>query len=102
MVNLAYFALAIFGAIFGSFASALIPRLREGRNMSHERSACPKCNHTLGVLDLMPIVSYLGLRAKCRYCGAKIPAYHFLLECLMTVVFVLTGMYLIDMPAIVA
>lgn len=100
MVNFTYVALALFGAIFGSFASALIPRLKEGRSMSKERSACPACDHTLGVLDLFPILSFVLLRGKCRHCGAKIPAYHFLLECLMCAVFVLSGMYLVDMNAI--
>lgn len=100
MVNFAYVAVALFGAIFGSFASALIPRLKEGRSMSKERSACPACDHTLGVLDLFPILSFALLRWKCRHCGAKIPAYHFLLECLMCAVFVLSGMYLVDMSAV--
>lgn len=102
MVTLAYVALGLFGAIFGSFASALIPRLKEKRNMSRERSVCPSCGHTLGVLDLFPILSFALLGGKCRYCKAKIPAYHFLLECLMVAVFVLTGMYLVDMSAIIA
>ena len=58
----------------GSFLSVLIQRLPHGRDVAWRRSACPTCGHTLSPLDLFPIVSWLVLRAKCRYCGGQISA----------------------------
>ena len=42
------------------------------------RSRCLACGHTLGVFDLIPVLSFLFRRGRCRYCGEKIPA-----ECLV-------------------
>ena len=44
------------------------------------RSFCPACNHELKWFDLIPIFSYLTLKGKCRYCGAKIPLRDTILE----------------------
>jgi len=73
--------LAIIGAACGSFVGALTYRLKKGGKAWREfwlmkgkysRSVCEKCGHQLGVPDLIPIVSWLALRGKCRYCHAKI------------------------------
>lgn len=65
-------ALAILlGLLFGSFATALIYRLPREINWVSKRSACPKCGHALGILDLFPILSYLLTFGKCRYCKVK-------------------------------
>lgn len=60
------------GLIFGSFVNALVWRLHEHKNWLNDRSECPHCHHKLAVRDLVPVVSYLLLRGKCRYCGTKI------------------------------
>ncbi|ANZ33194.1 hypothetical protein AMC75_00980 [Staphylococcus carnosus] len=41
------------------------------------RSRCEKCNHTLQFLDLIPIISFIFLKGKCRYCNENIPFIHF-------------------------
>lgn len=64
--------LAIFGLLFGSFINALVWRLHEKRDWVTERSECPHCHHTLAPKDLIPVVSWLMLKGKCRYCGKKI------------------------------
>ena len=64
-------AAAALGAILGSFINALSYRFNTGRGMGG-RSYCDTCGHTLGVADLVPIISYLYLRGKCRHCGARI------------------------------
>ncbi len=90
-------SLFVFGTLFGSFASVLIWRIRskEGGIMTG-RSHCPKCNHTLGALDLFPIFSYLFLGGKCRFCQEKIsPVYPFL-ELTTGLLFMLSGYLLID------
>ena len=62
------------GASIGSFLNVVADRLPAGQSLVRPRSACSACGHELSNLDLIPIVSYLGLRGKCRYCRAHIPA----------------------------
>ncbi len=61
----------LLGAIIGSFINALVFRYGTGVGMNG-RSRCMHCNHTLGALDLVPIFSFLALRARCRYCGGRL------------------------------
>ncbi|SMB90289.1 prepilin peptidase [Deinococcus hopiensis] len=63
---------AVLGLLVGSFSNVLIWRLPRGENIAFPPSHCPHCNHQLGVLDLVPVFSWLALRGKCRYCGAPI------------------------------
>jgi len=65
--------LVVFGLIFGSFLNAFTWRLHEGRDWVNERSECPHCHHVLGPLDLVPVLSWVYLRGKCRYCRKRIP-----------------------------
>lgn len=60
------------GIILGSFVNALTWRLKKKKNWVAERSVCPHCRHTLSVLDLVPVLSYIALRGKCRYCKKPI------------------------------
>jgi prepilin signal peptidase PulO-like enzyme (type II secretory pathway) len=64
--------LILLGLVLGSFVNALVWRLHEKRNWIHERSECTHCHHQLGVLDLIPVFSWLWLRGKCRYCSKPI------------------------------
>lgn len=66
--------LTVFGAVLGSFLACAVSRWAAGERMFAGRSKCASCGHILSVLDLFPVFSYLFLRGKCRYCGAKIPA----------------------------
>ncbi|OIO76836.1 hypothetical protein AUJ87_01960 [Candidatus Gracilibacteria bacterium CG1_02_38_174] len=90
-------SLFIFGTLFGSFASVLIWRIRTGEGgIMTSRSHCPKCEHTLGVLDLFPIFSYVFLGGKCRFCKEKIsPVYPFL-ELSTGILFMFSGYVFID------
>ncbi|HEY4501471.1 MAG TPA: prepilin peptidase [Candidatus Paceibacterota bacterium] len=60
------------GAILGSFLNALLFRFNTGKSVLRGRSACMRCGHTLGALDLVPVLSYAFLRGRCRYCRTKI------------------------------
>ena len=73
---------AVTGAAGGSFVNCLSWRLVRGQKVSKGRSCCPSCGHVLGVLDLVPVVSWFALRGRCRYCGAKVPAECFFTELL--------------------
>lgn len=75
------------GLCLGSFATALIARIPAGKSWiatkgDAERSACPHCGHQLGPLDLIPLLSWLWLRGRCRYCRHAIGARYPLTECL--------------------
>jgi len=62
----------IVGLIFGSFATALSYRIPRGKEFVVERSSCTHCGHTLGFFDLFPILSWIFLAGKCRYCKKTI------------------------------
>ena len=84
-----YILIFCIGALFGSFFTLAVYRIPLGKDITHERSFCPNCNHRLEFLDLIPILSYLFLGGKCRYCKQKIRPRYFLLEIMSGVVFVL-------------
>ena len=78
------------GAVFGSFAGAMVWRMKMGRKVTNERSECEHCHHKLSPLDLIPVVSWLWLRGKCRYCRTGIGWTPLLLELGLGAVFVLS------------
>lgn len=70
----------LLGAVFGSFLNCAAWRISHGESVLRGRSHCPDCGHVLGAGDLVPILSWLFLRGRCRYCGKKIPARYPLTE----------------------
>lgn len=70
----------IIGLIFGSFLNAVIYRLHAGQSFVVGRSACPHCRHVLSTLDLIPLVSFVFLGGRCRYCQHKISWQYPLIE----------------------
>ncbi len=98
----AIIAVAVFcvGLCLGSFSSAIAYRaVREeswivtgfGDNKSAARSKCPHCQHQLGFYDLIPVISWVLMAGKCRYCKASISIRYPVLELLAA--FLLTGYY---------
>src|SRR3989344_25048 len=76
------------GTIIGSFLNVLIDRLpREESIMG--RSHCDHCKKTLSPIDLIPVLSFLFLKGKCRYCGKKLSLQYPGIEILTGVLFVL-------------
>lgn len=73
-------AALLFGTIVGSFLNALLFRFNTGRSVAEGRSKCMHCAHTLFAFDLVPVFSYILLRGRCRYCGAKISIQYPLVE----------------------
>ena len=70
------------GCCLGSFADCLAMRLLSGESAFAGRSHCDSCGHVLGAPDLVPLFSWLFLKGRCRYCGAKVPAECFFTELL--------------------
>ena len=87
-----YTIIFMIGTLFGSFFTLAVYRIPLGKDITHERSFCPNCNHKIYFLDMIPILSYLFLGGKCRYCKQKIRPRYFLLEILSGIVFVLFAM----------
>ena len=75
-----YGIMFIIGTLIGSFCTLAVYRIPIGKDITHERSFCPNCNHRLEFWDLIPIVSYLALGGKCRYCKEKIRIRYLLFE----------------------
>lgn len=70
----------IAGAIVGSFLATILVRWPQGRSVVAGRSQCDGCGAALGPAELVPILSFLVARGRCRRCGARIDARHALIE----------------------
>ena len=62
----------VLGLLMGSFFTVVGSRLPNGEKFLTGRSHCDKCKHELSFLDMIPIISFIFLRGRCRYCKAKI------------------------------
>ena len=82
--------LFVLGAIFGSFALVVVDRMHAKQDWVRGRSRCAFCKHTLGVVDLVPVVSWLSTGGRCRYCRKKLSRTYPLTEIGLAVVFVLS------------
>jgi prepilin signal peptidase PulO-like enzyme (type II secretory pathway) len=97
----------LFGLIFGSFVNAFVWRLHEteelvGRkgkaaterrkalSITKGRSMCTHCGHELAAKDLVPVLSWVSLGGKCRYCKAPISWQYPLVELATAALFVLS------------
>ena len=85
-----YIVIFIIGTVFGSFFTLAVYRIPLHKDITHERSFCPNCNHRLEFLDLIPVLSYIFLGGKCRYCGKKIRIRYLILEIVSGIVFLFT------------
>ncbi len=65
-------AIFVFGIIIGSFLNCWIWRFHAKESPLRGRSYCPECRHQLAWFDLIPVLSFLAIRGKCRYCQKKI------------------------------
>lgn len=77
------------GACVGSFLNVCIYRIPRGKSVVFPSSYCPSCANTLRFVDLIPLISYLALNRKCRYCGCKISPRYPVVELVTGLLFVL-------------
>ena len=84
-----YITMFILGTVLGSFYTLAVYRIPLKKDITHERSFCPNCNHRLEFLDLIPVLSYIFLGGKCRYCKEKIRPRYFILEICSGILFLL-------------
>ena len=85
------FIIGVIGAVIGSFVNVVSVRGTKGEDFVHGRSYCPHCHHSLHALDLLPILSYLFLRGKCRYCKQPISIRYFIVEIIFSILFCLVA-----------
>lgn len=88
----------ISGLAVGSFINAAEYRMARGVRIGRsggefERSACPECQEILQARDLVPVLSYIALRGRCRYCGKRISAQYPVVEILTAAVFGFAAYY---------
>jgi leader peptidase (prepilin peptidase)/N-methyltransferase len=79
----------LFGVVIGSFLNVLI--LRRGIKSILGRSGCLSCAHELEAVDLVPVLSWLALRGRCRFCGSRISVQYPLVEASTALLFALIG-----------
>lgn len=89
-----YFLIFCIGCLFGSFSTLAVYRLPLHQDITHKHSYCPNCNHKLSFLDLIPVLSYIFLGGKCRYCKTKIRIRYLILEVLTGITFLLVAVSL--------
>ena len=77
---------AVLGAVFGSFLNCAAYRVARKESFVSGRSHCPSCGHELGAADLVPVVSWLALRGRCRYCKEKISPRYVIAELLFAAI----------------
>lgn len=84
--------LVALGACVGSFLNVVIYRLPEGRSIVSPPSSCPKCGHGLAWYDNVPVLGWLWLRGRCRYCRNPISVQYPIVELITALLF--SGLYL--------
>lgn len=89
MTFLISFFLFLFGLIIGSFLNCVIYRLDTKESFLRGKSFCPNCKHTLSWQDLIPVLSFIFLKGKCRYCQKPISWQYPLVELATAILFVM-------------
>ena len=91
--------LFLFGLCIGSFLNVLILRTNTGENLGG-RSRCFSCLRKLEWHDLIPVISYITIRGKCRYCKSRVSLQYPIVEATAGIIFVSVAyvMFGADMP----
>ena len=85
LLNILLFAI---GIIFASFANLVVLRTIRDESIVYPPSRCDSCGHRLRTRDLVPILSYIFLRGRCKYCKSKIPIESFMVEFILGILLV--------------
>ena len=99
-----FVVLILLGLAFGSFANAVVWRTHEQNkkrskvkkkdlSISKGRSMCVDCHHKLSFWDLIPVLSWLWLRGKCRYCKKSVSVQYPLVEVSTAALFIISFIY---------
>ncbi len=80
-------AIFVLGLVFGSFLNVCVYRMPRDLSVVHPRSACPHCHHSIAFYDNLPVLSWIFLRGRCRYCKAPISLRYVIVELLTGALF---------------
>lgn len=86
----------LIGLAIGSFLNVLIDRLPKGESVLFGRSYCDHCHRKLEAIDLIPVLSYIAFRGRCRTCNKSISLYYPIVELLTAAIFVFVWFYSIS------
>lgn len=76
-----YLLMVVLGGVFGSFITCAAYRVPRGISLRNPKySQCPSCNVRLGIVDLIPVLSWIFLRGRCRRCHAPFGMRYVLIE----------------------
>jgi leader peptidase (prepilin peptidase)/N-methyltransferase len=90
----------VFGLLIGSFLTVVVDRVPRGGNINHPPSTCGNCGLRLGPLDLVPVVSWLVLRGRCRRCRNPIGIEPIVIELANVAIWVLFALRFQDTLAV--
>lgn len=80
----------LLGLAVGSFLNVIVDRTEDGEDPIKGRSHCDNCKKKLSALDLVPLLSFLFLKGKCRYCRKKLSLYYPVIELTTAILFVIS------------
>ena len=80
----------VLGLVFGSFYNVVGYRLANNMSIVFPASHCTKCNHKLRFYELIPVISYLFLKGRCKVCKERISPFYPFFELLTGVLFLLS------------
>ena len=84
----------VVGCCIGSFLNVVALRLQREEDFIRGHSHCVECLHELSWKDLIPVLSWIWLRGKCRYCGRDISSRYWVVEVVSGCMFMLmTGIW---------
>jgi leader peptidase (prepilin peptidase)/N-methyltransferase len=89
MLYFYYIFIFLFGLAIGSFINCFVYRLEKQESFLSKSSYCPKCRHKLEWFDLIPLISFVLLKGKCRYCQKEISFRYPVVELAVGILFVL-------------
>lgn len=89
-----YIVIFVIGAILGSFYAIQITRSLKNKPIIDVNSYCPNCGKKIGILEKIPIISYIILKGKCKHCNKKINKTYIILETVTPIILVLTAISL--------
>jgi leader peptidase (prepilin peptidase)/N-methyltransferase len=87
------FIIFVYGLLIGSFLNVLIYRIPREESIAFPGSHCPECSHKLSWYDNIPVLSYIMLRGKCRYCNTKISLKYPLIEAANAIIYIVIYIY---------
>lgn len=89
-------AIFLIGLFIGSFLNVLIDRFPRSKSVIKGRSHCDKCKKILRWYDLIPLLSFILLKGKCRYCHTRLSPYYPIVELTTGIVFAVTTFFVLN------